>query len=35
MLLFLCDRTEYGVVIKEKVHVYECTGRKSLFCTKL
>jgi hypothetical protein len=25
MLLFLCDRTEYGVPIKEKVHVYECT----------
>jgi len=25
MLLFLCDRTEYGVPIREKVHVYECT----------
>jgi hypothetical protein len=25
MLLFLCERTEYGVPIKEKVHVYECT----------
>jgi hypothetical protein len=25
MLLFLCDRTEYGVPIKENVHVYECT----------